>query len=245
MKEYGLIGYPLSHSFSKRYFDDKFEKEQITNATFSLFEEEYIESFPELISNHKYLQGVCITIPHKKNILPYLHWKDKAVQEVGASNCIRIKDGQLFGYNTDIVGFKASFEKHLKPHHDKALILGTGGASLGVEYVLKQLNIQYLIVSRQQNAATNSITYAAITPELLKEYTVVINCTPLGTFPNIDSYPILPYESITSAHYFFDLVYNPTETKFLRLAKEHGATIQNGYEMLVLQAEENWRIWNE
>ncbi len=245
MKEYGLIGYPLSHSFSKRYFDDKFEKEQITNATFSLFEVELIEAFPLLISNHKDLQGVCITIPHKKNVLPYLHWMNNAVQEVGACNCIRIKDGQLFGYNTDIVGFKASFEKHLKPHHNKALILGTGGASLSVEYVLKQLNIQYLVVSRQDNAAINSITYAAITPELLKEYTVIINCTPLGTFPNIDSYPILPYESVSSDHYFFDLVYNPAETKFLSLAKEMGATIQNGYEMLVLQAEENWGIWNE
>ncbi|MEI6185202.1 MAG: shikimate dehydrogenase [Bacteroidota bacterium] len=245
MKEYGLIGFPLSHSFSKRYFDDKFEKEQTTNASFSLFEVEHIDAFPALISNHKDLQGVCITIPHKKNVLPYLHKMDKAVQEVGACNCVRIKDGQLFGYNTDIIGFRASFEKHLKPHHKKALILGTGGASLGVEYVLKQLGIEYLVVSRQENLAINTINYTAITPELMKEYTVVINCTPLGTFPNIDSYPTLPYESITAAHYFFDLVYNPAETKFLSLAKDKGATIQNGYEMLVLQAEENWRIWND
>ena len=245
MKQYGLIGFPLSHSFSKKYFDNKFKKEQIKNASFSLYEMEDISNLPKLLESNKGIKGICITIPHKKNVISFLHWQDNAVQQIGACNCIRVEDGKLYGYNTDILGFKLSFEKHLLPHHTKALILGTGGASAGIEYVLKKLNITYLIVSRTNTIDAKSITYDQLTPTLLAEYKIVINCTPLGTFPNIDSCPTLQYQSVTSEHYFYDLVYNPAETKFLTLAKERGAIIQNGYEMLILQAEENWKIWNE
>lgn len=245
MKQYGLIGFPLSHSFSKKYFDDKFEKEQIKNASFSLYELKDLDTLPTLLNNIKEISGICITIPHKKNVIPFLHWKDNAVKEIGACNCVRIENGKLFGYNTDILGFKLSFEKYLLPHHSKALVLGTGGASASIEYVLKQLNIPYLLVSRNYRKEQNIITYNQITPTLLAEFKIVINCTPLGTFPNIDSCPILPYEAITSNHYFYDLVYNPAETMFLALAKDEGAIVQNGYNMLVFQAEENWKIWNK
>ena len=244
MKQYGLIGFTLSHSFSKKYFDNKFEKEHIKDASFHLLELENIAQLPQLLKSNAYLYGLAVTIPHKKNVMPYLDWLDPAVQIIGACNCIKIKDNKLYGYNTDILGFKISFEKHLAPSHNKALILGSGGASAGIEYVLKQLNIEYLVVSREKKGGDNNISYNDITPDMMTEYPVIINCTPLGTYPNIDTCPLLPYESMMESNYLFDLVYNPAETMFLKQGKEMGATIQSGYEMLEIQADENWRIWN-
>jgi len=244
MKQYGLIGFPLSHSFSKKYFDNKFEKEHINDASFHLWELENIAQLQQLLKLNEYLCGLAVTIPHKKNVLPYLDWLDPAVKIIGACNCIKIKDNKLYGYNTDILGFKMSFEKHLLISHQKALILGSGGASAGIEYVLKQLNIEYLVVSRHKGSGANNITYNEVSADMMTEYPVIINCTPLGTYPNIDTCPMLPYECMSETNYLFDLVYNPGETLFLKQGKERGATIQSGYEMLEIQAEENWTIWN-
>ena len=244
MKQYGLIGFPLSHSFSKKYFDNKFEKEHIKDASFYLWELEDITQLQSLLYANNLIHGIAVTIPYKKKVVPFLDWLDPIVQNTGACNCIKIVNNKLYGYNTDILGFKISFEKHLSPQHRKALILGSGGASAGIEYVLNLLNIDYLLVSRQKDLRDNSITYCDITPDTMNEYPIIINCTPSGTYPNVDTCPKLPYQSMTASNYLFDLVYNPTETLFLKQGKERGAITQSGYEMLVVQAEENWRIWN-
>ena len=176
--------------------------------------------------------------------MQYLDEASDAVTQMDACNCVKIRDGKLYGYNTDVVGFEKSFIKHLKPHHKHALILGTGGASSAVEYVMKKLNIAYHFVSRTKDDAKNILGYDDINKILLSTHQVIINCTPLGTYPDVDSAPNLPYHWLTADHYLFDLVYNPPKTNFLKLGGQHGATIENGAEMLALQAEENWRIWN-
>jgi len=244
MRLFALIGYPLSHSFSEKYFTEKFIREQITDATFKLFPIETIELLPQMIQSNGNLNGFAITIPHKKTIIPYLHSKTDAVKKMGACNCVRIIDGKLYGHNTDVVGFEQSFIQYLQPNHTKALVLGTGGASAAIEFVLQKLAIDYVLVSRIKNIAQNILSYADINDAIMKEYSVIINTTPLGTFPNVDEAPAIPYELISSQHYLFDLVYNPAETKFLQLGKLAGATTKNGYDMLVLQADENWKIWN-
>ena len=242
MKSYALIGYPLSHSFSKKYFDEKFEKEKISNVEFKLFSIENISLLHEIIE-HENLQGFAVTIPHKRNVISFLHESSNAVKEMNACNCVKIKGGKLIGFNTDVVGFKQSFIKHQQPHHNKALILGTGGASSAVAYVFNELKILYKFVSRTKTV--NNFTYNELNKEVMEEYPVIVNATPTGTFPNVDDCPAIPYPYLSSQHYLFDLIYNPTETKFLRLGKEKKAVVQNGYEMLVLQAEENWKIWND
>jgi len=244
MRLFALIGYPLSHSFSEKYFTEKFIREQITDATFKLFPIETIELLPQMIQSNGNLNGFAITIPHKKTIIPYLYSKTDAVKKMGACNCVRIIDGKLYGHNTDVIGFEQSFIQYLQPNHTKALVLGTGGASAAVEFVLQKLAIDYVLVSRTKNIAQNILSYADINDAIMKEYSVIINTTPLGTFPNVDEAPAIPYELISSQHYLFDLVYNPAETKFLQLGKLAGATTKNGYDMLVLQADENWKIWN-
>jgi shikimate dehydrogenase len=241
MNLYGLLGYPLSHSFSKKYFDEKFVQENIDNAIFENFSLENI-SLLEDILKRKELKGFAVTIPYKREVISFLHESIDAVKKMNACNCVKIKDGKLFGYNTDIIGFEKSFIKQLQPHHTKALILGTGGASSAVEFVLQKLNMQYKFVSRSKKE--NQLLYEDLNELLLNEYTVIVNASPLGTYPKIDECPEIPYQFLTAKHYLFDLVYNPAETRFLRLGKEKGAAIQNGYEMLVLQAEENWKIWN-
>lgn len=241
-KIFGLIGYPLGHSFSKKYFTQKFADENISDCEYQLFPIESIDKLPETLQANPDLAGLNVTIPYKEQVLKYLT-KSELPEGLNACNCIAINEGQLIGYNTDMVGFINSFKQHLRPHHTKALVLGAGGAAKAVFSALNHLNIPYQLVGRRQTEP-NQILFEDITPELLQEYTVVINCTPLGTFPNIEEAPALPYDAITSRHYFFDLVYNPEVTKFLRLAKDKGATIQNGYDMLVGQAEEAWRIWN-
>jgi len=242
MKLYGLIGFPLSHSFSKKYFEEKFANEGITNCRFDNFSLEKIEDV-EAVLQLEGLQGFAITIPYKKKILAYLHDATAAVKEMNACNCVKIIDGKLYGYNTDVTGFETSLKKSLQPHHQKALILGTGGAAQAVMYALRQLGIAFLSVSRTEQGG-NIISYESLTPAILQEYTLIINTTPLGTYPNVDDAPAISYEALTPKHYLFDLVYNPAVTKFLALGKAQGAIIQNGYDMLTIQAEANWSIWN-
>lgn len=244
MREYGLIGYPLSHSFSQKYFTQKFEKEAIADAVFHAFAIPSIGELPQLLKDHPQLVGFCITIPYKRSVMQYLNEASDAVKQMDACNCVRITNGKLYGFNTDVVGFERSFIKHLQPHHTHALILGTGGASSAVEFVLKQLNIAYYFVSRTKDESKNILGYADVNEALLATHSVIINCTPLGTYPNVDAAPELPYHLLTAKHYLFDLVYNPSKTKFLLLGEQQGATIENGSEMLALQAEENWKIWN-
>jgi len=244
IREYGLIGYPLSHSFSQKYFTEKFEREGIPDAVFHVFAIPSIDKLPQLLKEHPLLKGFSITIPYKRSVIEYLDEASTAAKEMNACNCVKIKEGKLYGYNTDIVGYKESFIKHLKPYHTKALILGTGGASSAVEFVLKKLHIDYIFVSRKKDAAKNIAGYADVNEALLQEYKIIINTTPLGTYPDVNDAPNIPYHLLTPQHYLFDLVYNPAKTKFLALGEQQGATIQNGYEMLVLQSEENWKIWN-
>lgn len=242
MRLYGLIGKPLKHSFSKAYFAQKFLSEKINNCRYENFELESIEQLTALLSAQPQLHGLNVTIPYKKEVLPYLHFKDKVVEEMGACNCIKITDGRLYGYNTDVTGFSQSLQTFLKPHHQKALVLGTGGSANAVQYALKGLGIQYLMVSR--NISSNALTYEDINEALLKEYTLIINTTPVGMFPHINAAPELPYQFINEKHLLFDLIYNPEKTLFLQRGAQRGATVSNGYQMLLLQAEESWRIWN-
>jgi shikimate dehydrogenase len=243
MKTYGIIGFPLTHSFSQQYFTEKIAKEGIEDAVFNVFPLTTIEEFPKLLSNHQSLKGLAVTIPYKEKILKYISNLSDEVKQIGATNCIRIKGDELMAFNTDIIGFEKSFVKHLKPQHAKALVLGTGGASKAVQYVLKKLGIEFLVVSR--NAAENTIQYADITEAVIKNHNIIINSTPLGMSPAENICPDIPYHLLTADHYLYDLVYTPAKTLFLQKGEEHGATIENGFEMLIIQAEENWRIWNE
>jgi len=242
MRQFGLIGYPLSHSFSQQYFSDKFLRENIADATFLNFSIPHVSEVKQVFENHPLLKGLAVTIPYKKSIMPFLDEIDDAAKEINACNCIKIQQNKKKGFNTDIIGFEKSFAKNLKPHHKKALVLGTGGASAAVQYVLKKLGIEYLLVSRE--SSINTITYGDISPVIFTEFNVIINCTPIGTYPNVMQAPLLPYGLLSDTHYLFDLVYNPPLTGFLQYGKEAGSTIENGYEMLVFQAEENWKIWN-
>jgi shikimate dehydrogenase len=245
MRTFGIIGFPLSHSFSQRYFTQKFEQEGITDVVFKNYAIKDIDELENVLASEPMLQGLAVTIPYKKAVLPFLNTATEEVQQMGACNCIRIKDYNLTGYNTDVIGFEESFKTHLQPHHSKALVLGSGGAAAAVEYVLHKLGIEYIVVSRRALPEKRIIDYNAINADLLQQYTVIINCTPLGTYPNVDEAPELPYQLLTPQHYLFDLVYNPPLTKFLVLGQEQGAIIKNGYDMLTIQAEHNWRIWNE
>lgn len=242
MRTFGILGYPLTHSFSQGYFQEKFRKEGITDAEFKLFSVPEIADFAEVLRTETTLEGFCITIPHKKNILSFLQDSSEGVQAMGACNCVRVKDGKLTGYNTDVVGFEKSFSPLLQPHHTRALILGTGGAAAAVEYILGKLDIEYHFVSR--TAGNDRFTYEQLTPEVMAAYSVIVNCTPLGTYPKAEEFPPIPYELVTSAHYLYDLVYNPPLTQFLERGQAQGATIKNGHDMLLIQAEENWKIWN-
>lgn len=244
IKEYGLIGYPLSHSFSQKYFTEKFEKEEI-DAVFHAFSIPSIDDLPELLKTYPLLQGFAITIPYKRAVIKFLDHASNAVQQMNACNCVSIREGKLYGYNTDVTGFEKSFVQHLKPFQINALVLGTGGASSAVEFVLEKLNIDYRFVSRTKDEVKNILSYDDLNEEVISKYKIIINCTPLGTYPKVDQAPAIPYHLLTPQHYLFDLVYNPAKTKFLSLGEQQGATIENGYEMLVLQAEENWKIWND
>lgn len=242
-KIYGLVGKSLSHSFSKDYFTKKFEKEYLSDHIYKNFElKDFDKEIPGL-KNIKGLQGFNITIPYKESILAYLDAQSDICLQIKSCNCIKVVNGQWHGYNTDVLGFRKSFEPHLKHYHHKALVLGSGGGAKAVCFVLEQLGINFLQVSRYPGKATNMISYTEVTEALLAEYNVVINTTPVGMYPHINTSPLLPYNAITNQHYFFDLIYNPALTRLLAEAKEHGAYIKNGAEMLQIQAEESWKIW--
>lgn len=245
MRKFGLIGFPLSHSFSKKYFTDKFQKEGISDCEYELFPLKSIEELPDLLKKYPDLAGLNVTIPYKQAVFPYLNAVEKNAQAVGAVNVIKIQNGQLLGFNSDTYGFGQSLFHFLnkdKTQVERALILGTGGAAKAVAYVLKLLKIEYKLVSR--SAKNGDLTYETLTPDIVKNHHLIVNTTPLGTFPKEKTYPALPYNALSSKHYLFDLVYNPEKTLFLAKGEAQGAKIRNGLEMLELQAEKSWDIWN-
>ena len=243
---FGLVGKNISYSFSKGYFAKKFKELDLSDHQYVNFDIESIEDFPKIIHEFKFcLRGLNVTIPYKQDVFLHLDKVHKVAKKIGAVNTIRItKKGNLKGYNTDVIGFQRSLEPLLKEHHTKALILGTGGASKAVAYALKQLGISYLKVSRHPKRK-KEIAYKSLTEEVIQEHTVIINCTPLGTYPKVERKPDIPYQFITDQHLLYDLIYNPGVTAFLKSGKEKGAQIKNGLEMLELQAEESWKIWNK
>lgn len=243
MKQYGLIGYPLSHSFSQRFFTDKFREEQIAGCVYDNFPLENIDVLRDVLAKHPNLAGLNVTIPYKEKVIPYLDHQSDVVKQIGACNCIRFVNGELHGYNTDVFGFEGSLRPLLEAHHQKALVLGTGGAAKAVHFVLDKLGIIFLGVSRTPFTG-RQISYEDLSAELIGQHTLIINTTPVGTYPKVDECPPLPYELLTPRHYLFDLVYNPAKTLFLQKGEAQGAVIKNGADMLVLQAEESWRIWN-
>lgn len=242
MKTYGLIGRNISYSFSRKYFSDKFEKENI-DAIYRNFDLENLDELKVILQKHPGLSGFNVTIPYKELILPYLDELDPIAEKIGAVNTIKISaTGKLIGYNTDYHGFVNSIKPLLGTNHSHALILGTGGASKAIAFGLDQLGIRYKFVSRK--AQNDQLDYASIGPEEFSTYTLIINCTPLGTYPDITSYPPLPINYLTNRHVVFDLIYNPPVTRLMELAEQRGATVKNGYQMLELQAERSWEIWN-
>lgn len=247
MDKYGLVGFPLKHSFSKRFFTEKFATEEI-DAEYSNFEIPEIGLFPQIISEYPNLKGLNVTLPYKEKVIQYLDGLDSGAKAIGAVNVIKIErnegDIKLTGYNSDIIGFENSIRPFInKNRHKKALILGTGGASKAVIKGLQNLGLDTNYVSRTPQKGMYS--YDDLSREIMAEYTVVVNTSPVGTFPNVDEAPNIPYQYLTPNHLLFDLVYNPAETKFLRLGKEQGATTKNGQEMLELQAKAAWTIWNK
>jgi shikimate dehydrogenase len=244
MRLFGLIGYPLSHSFSKKYFEEKFKREGLTDCRYELFPLKSIDDVKKILKENLNIEGLNVTIPYKQQVLPYLYSFSNILKEIKACNCIKVTEGKLFGYNTDVTGFEKSLLPLLKPWHKKALILGNGGATAAVLFVLKKLNIDFDIVSRSLHA-NSTLCYKDLGDQVMKENLLIINTTPLGMYPQIDQYPDIPYQFLTERHFLYDLIYNPAKTLFLQKGEERGATIKNGEEMLMLQAEESWRIWNE
>ncbi|ALU26754.1 shikimate dehydrogenase [Myroides odoratimimus] len=243
-KRYGLIGKNIDYSFSRTYFAEKFEKLKDRKSIYVNFDLQNINEFSKILEDHKDTKGLNVTIPYKQSIIPYLDSLSKKAIAIGAVNTIQInKKGQLKGYNTDWYGFYHSLKPMLKFHHKRALILGTGGASKAIEYALKKLGIKYTFVSRTKEEY--NLTYSELTEEVMNHYTIIINTTPVGTFPNIDQMPEVPVHLLSKRHIVYDLIYNPEETTLMKEAKVYGAKVKNGYEMLVLQAEKAYKIWNK
>lgn len=250
MRLFALIGYPLTHSFSKKYFTEKFEREAISNCRYELLELPNYQDFPTLIASHPDLVGLNVTIPHKQNVIPFLDELDAAsAARIGAVNTIKVlTNGRLKGYNTDYYGFRLSLEQWLhrlnvSPIHLKALVLGNGGAAKAVFTALEDVQIPYQIVSRQNTPST--ISYEDLTAEIISTHHLIINTSPVGTYPKSDECPAIPYEWVNEQHLLYDLVYNPTETLFLKKGKQQNAQTHNGLSMLQLQAEKAWEIWNK
>jgi len=241
MRRFGLIGYPLTHSFSQKYFTEKFAQLGLTDCVYENYSLKDISELDPILKQAD-LCGFNITIPYKKLVLDFLTDATEIVTTIGACNCINIKDGKLTGHNTDVFGFERSLLPFLKLHHTKALVFGTGGASAAVEFVLEKLGISFQFVSR--TASDTSISYDAVDENMIASHQLLINTTPLGMYPNVDECAAIPYQYLTAKHHLYDLIYNPIETKFLKKGKMLGASTQNGQEMLILQAEESWRIWN-
>ena len=240
--KYGLVGRNISYSFSKDYFSKKFSTQKLEKYSYKNFDIQKIEEFKDLISKNRDIQGLNITIPYKESIIPFLDEIHPKAEQIGAVNTVKFTKQGLIGYNTDVYGFKKSIAPLLQKNHTKALILGTGGASKAVAFVFDELKIPFISVSR--TAGKNKITYSEIDKNTLDIYSIIVNCTPLGTFPNIEDKPDIPYRFLESRHLLFDLIYNPENTAFLKEGKTRGATISNGLEMLLLQAEKAWEIWN-
>ncbi len=245
MRKFGLIGKDISYSFSKNFFDQKFEKEGIHDASYNNFDIDAITKFPDILHENPELIGLNVTIPYKESIIPFLDSLNKKAKKIGAVNTIKIsKKGKLKGYNTDCYGFKKALKPHLASKHKRALILGTGGASKAIAYTLKELHIAYQFVSRKPSKK-GELTYTALTEDIINTHQIIINCTPLGTFPNVKDHPNIPYKGIGKDHIAFDLIYNPEQTKFLEKSLAQKATIINGSKMLKYQAKKAWRIWNK
>lgn len=244
-RRFGLLGKNISYSFSRGYFKEKFESGNYEGCSYENFDLPVITDFPTIIENNpSELKGINVTIPYKEAVIQYLDKLSKKAAKIGAVNTIKItKKGKLKGYNTDYYGFKMSLQPLLQPHHKKALILGTGGASKGVAFALEELGIKYTFVSRGNKE--NTTDYSEINEDTFKEYHIIVNCTPVGTSPDTDACPEIPYDYFTENHIAYDLIYNPAETKFLQQAKAKGAQIKNGLRMLELQAEKSWEIWNK
>jgi len=245
-QQYGLIGYPLSHSFSANYFAKKFEKENIKGCDYQTYEIDSIEKLPQLINDVPNLIGLNVTIPYKQDVFNYLTSVDEVAKNIGAVNTIKVDQAtkELKGYNTDYHGFKQSLKPFLESHHQRALILGTGGASKAVHYVLKELNIDCLFVSRKPKNE-HEIAYEDVNEYVMQHHQLIVNTTPLGMFPEVETKPELPYEYLTPQHLLYDLVYNPLETAFLKEGKQKGSIVINGLDMLKMQAEKSWEIWNK
>ncbi len=241
---YGLLGQNISYSFSRGYFKEKFKKLNLENSSYVNFDVQSIHEFPDVVKdNINALKGMNVTIPYKEEVFKYLDFIDKEAETIGAVNTIKItKGGKLKGYNTDCIGFEKSLQPLLNKFHKKALILGTGGASKAIAYSLKKLGLSYQFVSRSPKKG--GVSYEEIDKEIIEQHTLIINSTPLGTYPDVEDCPNIPYKYIGKQHILYDLIYNPEETTFLNKGKVQGAVVKNGLEMLVIQAEEAWRIWN-
>ncbi|SFO85938.1 shikimate dehydrogenase [Prevotella sp. tf2-5] len=247
MDKYGLIGYPLGHSFSISYFNQRFQDEGI-DAVYENYEIPNIDALPEVLGSNPELKGLNVTIPYKEKVIPFLDSIAPEARAIGAVNVIRVthrgNKTELKGYNSDVIGFTKSIEPMLdKKWHQKALILGTGGASKAIDYGLRSLGLETVFVSRYERPDT--IQYQSITPEVVKEYNVIVNCTPLGMYPKTEVCPDLPYEAMDSHTILYDLIYNPDETLFMKRGAEYGANVKNGLEMLLLQAFASWEFWHE
>lgn len=245
MDQYGLIGYPLSHSFSRSFFNDKFTAEEI-NAEYVNFEIPTIQDFKSVIKDHPALKGLNVTIPYKEQVIPFLDGISENAKLIGAVNVIAFERPKgklkLIGYNSDIIGFKNSIEPLITSKHKKALVLGAGGSAKAIYYGLKQLGVEPSYVSRTKTSA-EVLTYNELSPEIIESHTVIVNCTPVGMWPNVDESPNIPYHLLTEKHLLYDLLYNPNETLFMKQGKEQGAMVKNGLEMLLLQAFASWDFW--
>ncbi len=250
MRQFGLIGKKLGHSYSKTYFEEKFSKLGISNCSYDLFRLESIDEFMGIIESNPDLKGLSVTIPYKESVIPFLDELDKSASETGAVNCIKVDTvngkKKLTGYNTDAFGFQQSIKPFLEPQHDKALILGTGGASKAIEYVLKQIGVNCFFVSRTNELQKeNYFTYEQVNEQKITDhFKLIVNCTPLGMYPDVDACPNISFDSIGPQHLLYDLVYNPEQTLFLKKGKEKGAVAINGLSMLYHQADKAWEIWN-
>jgi len=238
--KFGLLGRNISYSFSKGYFTEKFKKMALDNYSYTNFDIATLEEFSLIFQDD--IVGLNVTTPYKEQVIPYLDDLDVAAKKIAAVNTIKVVGDRLIGYNTDIFGFEESLKPVLEKHHIRALILGTGGASKAIRFVLEKLSIEFLVVSR--NPTGTQISYQEISKDILKAHTLIINCTPLGTFPNVEKSPNIPYQYITEKHLLYDLIYNPQKTAFLKKGEAQAALIKNGLQMLELQAEKSWEIWN-
>uniref|UniRef100_UPI0040477D8F shikimate dehydrogenase family protein n=1 Tax=Algoriphagus sp. TaxID=1872435 RepID=UPI0040477D8F len=245
MRKFGLIGFPLGHSFSKKYFTEKFARENRSDCGFELYEFPHVENFRAVIEQEKELEGLSVTIPYKEQIIPYLDALDPACERIGAVNCIRIREGKKTGFNTDYLGFKQSLTTWLGDTIPNALVLGTGGASKAVQQALRDLNVSFLLVSRSKQG--EQLTYQDLKENTtwMKDYPLLINATPLGTFPQVEGMPELPLEQMDNRHLVYDLVYNPARTRLMQECVSRGGRVKNGQDMLELQAEAAWKIWNK